>query len=179
MLRGERVILRPPAREDIKRLSEATRRPEHVEAMMLANGAWEPAPDEAYEKEFEGFVNAEEKSEFVIECDGKPIGFIGLTDRNRRAGTAALGVNILDVDYLGKGYGRDAIDVFLGWAFRIQNYRRIGLEVLAVNERAVRAYRACGFVVEGRKRRNDYYNGEYVDTLVMGLLRSEWEATRR
>ncbi|MGH2516473.1 MAG: GNAT family N-acetyltransferase, partial [Ktedonobacterales bacterium] len=107
------------------------------------------------------------------------IGDIGLHQwKNRRAGTAEMGVGIYDPEYVGKCYGRDAINTLLDWAFRIQNYRRILLHTLANNERAIRAYRACGFVEEGRMRQDDYVNGQYVDTLIMGILRPEWEARK-
>ncbi len=52
------------------------------------------------------------------------------------------------------------------------------LNPLAINERAIRSYRACGFVEEGRWREHYYHNGAYVDAVSMGLLRSEWEAQR-
>ncbi|HEX6816838.1 MAG TPA: GNAT family protein [Ktedonobacterales bacterium] len=174
MLRGEKVILRPIEREDLKRLHELER---NVDLALLAGSEWHPVPLAAWEKDFDKHLEDEDKSEFVIEADGKVIGDIGLHRwKNRRAGTASLGIAISDPEYLGKGYGRDAISLLLDWSFRIQNYRRIELETLATNERAVRSYRACGFVEEGRKRLCEYVNGEYVDVLVMGILRSEWEA---
>ncbi|HLZ22833.1 MAG TPA: GNAT family protein [Ktedonobacterales bacterium] len=177
MLRGEKVILRPIERDDLKRLHELSR---NVDLTLLAQGGWNPWPLAAMEKEFDKHLEDENKSEFVIEADGLVIGTIELHRwKNRRAGTASLGVSIFDPNYLGKGYGRDALNLLLDWSFRIQNYRRIELETLANNERAFRSYRACGFVEEGRKRQSEYVNGEYVDVLVMGVLRTEWEARRR
>lgn len=37
---------------------------------------------------------------------------------------------------------------------------------------------SCGFVREGRLRQHGYYNGRYVDKVMMGLLRSEWHTRR-
>lgn len=177
MLCGEKVVLRAVEREDLKALHDLA---SNVELAMLSDGAWTPSPLAEYEKEFDEHVKDDDKSHFVIEADGEIIGDIGLHLRkNRRAGAATLGVSIYDPDYIGKGYGRDAIAVLLDWAFRIQNYRRISLETLATNERAVRSYRACGFVEEGRLREHEYWNGQYVDVLCMGILRSEWEARRK
>ena len=50
------------------------------------------------------------------------------------------------------------------------------LEVHAENERAIRAYRACGFAEEGRLREHAWLAGRYVDVIQMGILREEWEA---
>jgi RimJ/RimL family protein N-acetyltransferase len=175
MLRGEKVILRALERDDLKRMQELE---EEVELTLLADGVWYPNPLAALEKQFDKHLEDDDRSRFVIEADGTVIGGIGLHHKSRRDGTAALGIGIYDRDYVGKGYGRDAIWVLLEWAFRIQNYRRIWLDTLASNERAIRAYRACGFVEEGRLREHYYYDGVYHDAIVMGILRREWEAGR-
>ncbi len=176
MLKGKKVVLRPIEREDLKRLHDLG---QDVELMMLAGGGWEPWSVAALEKDFDKHLEDQDKSEFAIEADGKLIGTTELHRwRNRRAGTASMGVSILDREYLGKGYGRDAIAVLLDWAFRIQNYRRIWLETLARNERAIRCYRSLGFVEEGRLRQHEYSNGAYDDVVCMGILRDEWEARR-
>src|SRR5271166_4795848 len=160
MLRGERVVLRTQEKDDLKRLHELGN---NVELRMLGGSYWAPRPLADYEKDFEKSLESKEKAEFVIEVDGKVIGDIGLHDwRNRRAGSASFGVGIFDPEYLGQGYGREAINLFLDWCFRIMNYRRIHLDTLASNERAIRCYKACGFVEEGRLRQHEYYNGAYV-----------------
>jgi RimJ/RimL family protein N-acetyltransferase len=45
------------------------------------------------------------------------------------------------------------------------------------NERAIRAYRACGFVEEGRMREHVWLAGRYVDNVIMGVMREEWKAS--
>jgi diamine N-acetyltransferase len=175
MLKGKKVILRAEERADLKRLHELTR---NVELVVLSDGQWQPEPLAQWEQKFDKRLEDADKARFVIEVDGTVIGGIGLHHRDRCAGSAQFGVGIYDPEYLGQGYGRDAIETLLGWAFQIQNYRRIWLETYALNERAVRAYRAAGFVEEGRLREHAFYNGHYVDALVMGLLREEWLARR-
>ncbi len=173
MLKGEKVILRAEEREDVKRLYELTR---NVDLVVLSDGQWRPEPLAQWEKKFDKRLEDADIARFVIEVDGTVIGGIGLHHRERRNGAAQFGVGIYDPEYLGQGYGRDAIGTLLGWAFQIQNYRRIWLETLALNERAVRSYHALGFVEEGRLREHAFYAGRYVDVLVMGLLREEWLA---
>ncbi len=60
------------------------------------------------------------------------------------------------------------------YAFRDHNMNRVWLEVLADNARAIRAYRTCGFVEEGRLRQHAWHDGAYKDVVVMGVLRAEW-----
>lgn len=177
MLRGERVVLRAMEREDLKRIHDLY---SNVDLVLLGTNAWNPVPLAALEKDFDQHVEDKDKADFVIEVDGKVIGKIYLHGwKNRRAGSVELGIGIYDPEYVGKGYGRDAINVLLDWCFRIQNYHRVLLHTSATNERAIRAYRACGFVEEGRMREDDYVNGRFVDTLIMGILRTEWEARQR
>jgi diamine N-acetyltransferase len=177
MLRGKRVVLRAQEKEDLKRLHELYA---NVDLVLLGHGVWRPEPLAAWEKEFDKHLEERDKADFVIDVDGVVIGEIGLQSHmNRRAGVASMGVGIYDPEYVGKGYGRDAIMTLLDWSFRILNLRRVSLDTLATNERAIRAYRACGFVEEGRLREHEYVNGAYVDEVVMGVLRSEWEKAQR
>jgi RimJ/RimL family protein N-acetyltransferase len=172
MLRGEKVTLRAVERDDLKRLHELER---DVELARLGDGQWLPVPLAKFEKEFDKHLDEEEPTRFVIEVDGAIIGGIGLHHRDRRNGSSQFGIGIYDHDYIGKGYGRDALNTLLRWAFLDQNYRRIWLEALANNERAIHSYLACGFKEEGRLRKHHYFNGRYVDVVLMGLLREEWQ----
>jgi diamine N-acetyltransferase len=55
------------------------------------------------------------------------------------------------------------------------NLNRIFLRVYENNPRAIRAYEKTGFVHEGRLRQGHFHNGEYLDVLLMGVLRAEWQ----
>jgi diamine N-acetyltransferase len=176
MLKGERVTLRAIERDDIKRLHALG---QNVELVLAGDGHWQPVPLAAFEKQFEKHLDDHERSAFVIEADAKVIGDIGLHSRDRRSRVSSFGVAIYDPEYLGKGYGREAIALLLGWAFDTQNYERIWLTTWSTNQRAIRCYQAIGFVEEGRLRRQIFVDGQYVDTMVMGILRDEWHAQRQ
>jgi RimJ/RimL family protein N-acetyltransferase len=171
MLKGKRVLLRAIERDDLKRLHELD---QNVELALLGGGSWQPTPLAAIEKDYDKHLADEEKAWFVIEIDGKVVGDVGLHHRDRRARVTAFGIGIYDPEYLGQGYGREALGLLIDWAFRIQNYERIWLDTWASNERAIRCYKAVGFVEEGRQRRHTYIDGQYVDVVLMGLLRDEW-----
>ena len=82
-----------------------------------------------------------------------------------------LGITIGDQAYWGKGYGREAVQLLVDYGFRHHNLHRIYLEVHARNERAIRAYRSCGFAEEGRLRQHVWSDGSYDDLVIMGVLR--------
>lgn len=89
---------------------------------------------------------------------------------------AELGMVLARAAERGQGYGREALSLMLGFGFESLNLHRIGLEVFAENERAVRCYEACGFVREGVLRAQEFSRGAYRDILRMAVLREEWEA---
>ncbi|MBX6722522.1 MAG: GNAT family N-acetyltransferase [Dactylosporangium sp.] len=77
------------------------------------------------------------------------IGWVEIDDINRRAGSAELRVCIGDKRLWGRGYGTEAVRLALEAGFQRLKLREVYLRVAVDNERAVRAYRKCGFSVEG------------------------------
>jgi diamine N-acetyltransferase len=172
MLKGERVTLRAIEREDLRRLHDIEE--QNSDLVLLGGGSWEPEPFAQWEKNFDKHLEDPEKAWFGIEADGKLIGSVGLHHQDRRSRVSSFGILIGDPDYVGKGYGREALSLFLDWAFRIQNYTRIWLITWASNGRAIRLYEKLGFVHEARQRRQIFIDGDYADVIWMGLLREEW-----
>jgi RimJ/RimL family protein N-acetyltransferase len=124
-------------------------------------------------KELEG----ELITRFAIEVDGTLIGWCGLFDWDD-ARSLRMAIAIGEKAYWGRGYGREALSLLLDYAFLHRNAHKVWLEVYADNERAIRSYRSVGFVEEGRIRDSDWRDGRYVDELMMGILRDEWEQRR-
>jgi RimJ/RimL family protein N-acetyltransferase len=63
-------------------------------------------------------------------------------------------------------------------AFETLGLHRIALYVFEFNERAIRAYQRCGFVVEGRARESIFREGRWWDELAMSVLESDWRRIR-
>ena len=63
----------------------------------------------------------------------------------------------------------------LDHAFGTLGLHRVALFVFEFNERAVRAYRKCGFVIEGRARESIWRDGRWWDELAMSVLESDWK----
>lgn len=178
MLQGERVLLRAITREDLDRLWEFNNDLE----VELAGGGDPPMPQslERLRADFdrEAEKGGRDDAYFAIDVAGQFIGHCGLSHFNATARTCELGIGIGDKAYWNQGYGREAVALLIDYAFRYRNFERVWLWVHASNERAIRAYRAAGFVEEGRMRRHVWSNGVYDDVVSMGILREEWEASR-
>jgi hypothetical protein len=63
-------------------------------------------------------------------------------------------------------------------AFGGLGLHRIGLSVFSFNDRAIRSYRSCGFVVEGRAREAIWRDGRWWDEIAMSILDSDWAVRR-
>ncbi len=175
MLYGPRVTLRAFRREDIARFCQFNNDVE----VEVAGGGDPPLP-QSLERALADFDSdagrgGRDGTRFAIEADGRLIGQCALFQFDQVARTCSLGITIGDKEYWGKGYGREAVKLLLDYAFRHQNVRRVWLTVNGDNERAQRAYRACGFVEEGRLRSHVWSNGRYIDFVYMGVLRDEWQ----
>lgn len=174
MLTGKKVVLRALEKSDLDLLVEFVNDKEiHL---MADDDFYVPQSREQVEKMFEELGKGEEEiGPFGIDVDGNLIGTCGLHHIDRHSRTCAFGINITNRSYLGQGYGRDAVEVLLEYAFRHRNFRKVWLSVYADNDRAVRAYKALGFKEEGLQREHVWNEGRYKDWLLMGILRREWD----
>ena len=108
-------------------------------------------------------------------ADDRLIGLIGLYTIFWPQREAFMGIQIGERDYWGRGYGTDALQALLRYAFDELNLQRVSLSFLEGNERAMRSYQKCGFKLEGRERQLWAYDGRRWDEIYMGLLREEWK----
>ena len=111
-----------------------------------------------------------------VKDGGAHIGNIDLVEVRPEDRKAGLGVMIGDKDYWSNGYGTDAVVTILRFAFHEMNLNRVWLHAFDFNERAQSCYRKCGFQEEGRLREHYYTEGRYCDSVVMAVLRDEFEA---
>lgn len=177
MIKGRRVTLRAIERDDIPSI-HAINNDVEVELAGGGDPPWPQSLAQAYadydRRAAEGGRDGNSHGvTFGIEADGQLIGFCGLNQRDPFAGTAELGITIGNKAYWGRQYGREALRLLVDYGFDLLNLRRIYLRVHGRNERGIRAYRACGFVEEGRLRQHVWSNGAYDDLLYMAIMRDE------
>lgn len=111
---------------------------------------------------------------FAIENKKKEtVGFISLNNINRTNRNCYLSIVIGDEKNQGKGYGKDAIATILTYAFSILNLRKVSLEVLKINNKALNLYKVSGFVEEGRLKEHFFFEGKYHDVVIMSFFNSK------
>jgi RimJ/RimL family protein N-acetyltransferase len=86
-----------------------------------------------------------------------------------------LSIGLGDRANWGQGYGREAMELLLKYAFNELNMHRVQLTVFSYNERAIALYEGLGFTREGIYREHLHRDGRRYDMYLYGLLRSEWE----
>jgi diamine N-acetyltransferase len=176
MYYSENLRLRAPERSDIPAFTEWINDPEVIDGLTIVY----PMSSEDESRWFDHMVQQPlELHPWVIEVkEGdhwQAIGNCGFHDVDWRNSNAEFGIFIGDKNYWGKGYGSEAIQLLLKVGFEVMNLHRIWLRVKADNPRAVHSYEKIGFVHEGRKREAEYHHGEYIDMLLMSILRYEWK----
>jgi len=88
--------------------------------------------------------------------------------------TATLGIFIGNKKYWSKGYGTEAIQLILDFGFNYLNLNNIDLALMEFNQRALKCYEKCGFKEIGRKRKCNFINGKYYDSILMDILVEEF-----
>jgi RimJ/RimL family protein N-acetyltransferase len=106
------------------------------------------------------------------------IGSCAFSQVDGENGSAMYHITIGEKDAWGHGYGTETTRLMLDHAFRTLGLHRIALTVFEFNERAIRAYRRCGFLVEGRARESIWRDGRWWDEVAMSVLASEWREQR-
>ena len=180
MILGQRVRLRPIEKDDLPRYVKWFSDPE----LRSYLSQHLPIGQAQEEKWFEQNLNGHDRNSQAWAIDVQPadmavgpwvhIGGGGLHDIDWHHRWAELGIFIGARDYWGRGYGTDAVQTLSTWGFDTVNLNRVYLRVFADNARAIRCYEKVGYQHEGRLRQHNFNNGAYRDTLIMGLLRSEW-----
>jgi RimJ/RimL family protein N-acetyltransferase len=107
---------------------------------------------------------------WVIEHDGRPIGFANYRDFRPKGKSVDIGIGIGEPDLWGKHLGRDALTALLRYLFEDLGLHRVGLAVVGFNDRAIAMYKAVGFEVEGIERDGVGTGDGFVDDVKMGLV---------
>lgn len=121
-------------------------------------------------------VLTQEVYQFIIinkELD-RPVGSIYLRDIDLINKKAEYGIFIGEEDSLGKGYGTEAGNLILKFAFETLKLHKVFLRVFNSNKGAVKSYQHIGFKEDGVFRDDVLLNDEYHDILFMSILRGEY-----
>jgi RimJ/RimL family protein N-acetyltransferase len=177
VLTGSRVVLR---RHTSDNLAAFRRWYSDPEIAKLARYQEAPMRSEEIERFFTARVVGPDALAMAIHERGSDrlVGTCAFSQLDGDNGSALYHITIGEKDAWGHGYGTEATRLMIDHAFGTLGLHRVALFVFEFNERAIRTYRRCGFVVEGRSRESIYRDGRWWDELAMSVLESDWRALR-
>ena len=93
----------------------------------------------------------------------------------KRYTSADIGLAIGEKDRWRKGYGTEIVGLLLKEAFEQLNLHRVGWWTYAENKASLALAEKMGFKEEGRLRENVFFDNSFHDTVVLGLLKNEYD----
>ncbi|WP_198317462.1 GNAT family N-acetyltransferase [Cytobacillus praedii] len=181
MLTGRKVTIRPILEEDLKQLWNYIYGTENPEWKKW-DAPYFPLSFIEYEdfkKDFIKIPDNEPLPRMAIEVNGKLIGIVSYYWEHRESNWLEAGIVIYDPQYWNGGYGTDSLSLWVEHLFASLPLVRVGITTWSGNKRMMRAAEKIGMQLEARLRKCRLYNGEYYDSIRMGILREEWEEQNR
>ena len=127
------------------------------------------------EDDVRGAIDSEKELYFIIavkETD-QAIGYVRINwmDETKRFAWLRFAL----AEQRGRGYAKDALKALLAHLF-VGGVHRIEAEVYEFNERSLGLLESLGFKREGRKREAHFDSERYVDVVVLGLLKEDFQS---
>jgi RimJ/RimL family protein N-acetyltransferase len=170
---GERIVLRRHAPDNLLAFRRWYADPEVARLTRYQEGVMPVAEIDRF---FQARVVGPDSMALAIHLreSDRLIGTCAFSQLDGDNGSALYHITIGEKDAWGHGYGTEATGLMVQHAFERLGLHRVALSVFAFNERAIRAYRKAGFVVEGRSRQSIWRDGRYWDELHMSMLDTDW-----
>jgi RimJ/RimL family protein N-acetyltransferase len=141
-----------------------------------------PEEAEAYRERFRASCRQEpdlpRKRAIIVAIEGKPLGWVNRYAKEDYPDVWYVGIDICEDDYLGRGFGTEALGLWIDYLFQHSEVHRIGLDTWSFNPRMKRAAEKSGLVYEGAERELREWQGQRLGLVHYGLLRREWLAGR-
>ena len=129
-----------------------------------------------YDKTLNWFKNKNNdiRCDLVIECNGVPVGLIGLIGIDGINNKAEYYICIGEQNYKGKGIAKKATIMLLEYGFNKLGLNKIWLNVDSDNTAACHLYEKSGFVCEGEFKEELWHRGRYIDRKRYAILRENF-----
>ena len=111
----------------------------------------------------------------ICNKDDSPVGFVNRYWRSKETNWLRIGIRIIDQNNWGKGYGKEAMCMWVGYLFdQMLTLDSIGLTTWSGNASIVRIADHLGMKLEARFRKVRSFNNMEYDALGFAVLRQEW-----
>lgn len=174
--RGSNVALGPVLKEHVPFITRWANDPVATAGVLLTP----PVLRETEEEWFEGLKKRKDTDVLfsVYVRDGETWKFVGTTGIHRITWPDARGSSgtlIGDTSVHGSGCGTEAKLWLLHHAFRVLGLRKVTSEVKEFNGNSLGHLLRCGYQIVGRRRKQHFHDGAYVDEVLLEIFREEFE----
>ena len=122
-------------------------------------------------------LECQEGLDMGIFYNGQVIGGLGMREWQHDLKRAQIGYWIA-TDFEGKGIVRRSLIKFIDFLFDKLSLNKLEIHFVPANKRSASLPRLLGFTIEGVIRQSTLRNGMPDDTVIAGMLRSEWTSKR-
>lgn len=177
ILRGDKVGLGPIRRELIPTYQRWMNTLEVTRTLAMPS---RPMTLEREQQWFESEVSGSAAPTFTIYelLTLRPIGNTGFHVVDHVNDCAEFGIMLGEPDVWGKGYGTEATQLMLRYAFDVLGVHNVFLEVYASNVGAIRAYEKAGFKRIGVRRGAKVVGRMRYDVLYMDAVASDFKPSQ-
>ncbi|MCL5770647.1 MAG: GNAT family N-acetyltransferase [Actinobacteria bacterium] len=164
-----KILIRPLTKKDLYQTINWLKDPQ-INKFLASN-----FNDLTYEKELEWLKEMKSSLiDFVFGIEDiklkKYIGNCGIHKVDWENKICEFGIIIGDKNYWGKNFGTDTIKAIIKLAFKKLNLQKIRLFVYEYNDRAINAYKKCGFKIKDILIKDHLFENYYWNTLEMEII---------
>lgn len=180
-LQGNKIILRAIISQDAPLLLNLMNDPE-IEATL--GGSSFPISEEHQIRWIENFSNTKDCLRCIISPANQPekgVGTIILNPIDYKNGTAEIHIKLDRSAGQGRGYGTDAIQTIVKYAFLELRLNCIYAYILPYNVPSQKVFQKCGFQKDGILRSRVFKNGLYHDLFSYSIVKKDpaYEGNRK
>lgn len=176
---GPRVYLRPLVEDDATQIARSA----IVETETQFNERGRvPTSELAYREWIRNIGSRPDNTEvtFAICRAGDDadtcIGMTTLRHIDHMNGTAETGTGLFRPAGRGQGFGTEAKNLLLSYAFETLHLHVVTAEVFSANTRSAAALRKQGYRLAGRRAAQNHRAGRFLDGLLFDITREDWLA---
>jgi diamine N-acetyltransferase len=173
------ITLREITREDIPTINRWRQDP------VVADGVGAPRRFVGLDADLKWYEDYLTRRATEVRCvvsmveSGQLVGMVSLTRIDYVHRNAEFNAMVGEREARNEGVGTEATRAMVRHGLFDLNLHRIYVSILRDNVGSIRMCEKAGFREEGTIREGAYKNGRYHDLILMGVLKSEWQAEGR
>ena len=169
-IQGNKVLLRALEPKDNQMLLKII----NDEATEYMLGGWSfPVSQKSQEDWMNNLKNQSDTLRCAIDVNDSAVGVVMLTSIDYKNGNAEVHIKLAVDNVRGKGYGTDALQTIIGYAFHELRLKCVYARVSKHNVISQRIFEKCGFTEEGILKSRIYKKGTYIDVVSFSIINDE------